>query len=192
MHGMLAQTASQREQAPVSESSPMSQPEPRIERGRGLFIAGMDLWFTDKTKGDIPALWDRFIPYFGHVPGQQGRVAYGVIHNMTTDGDGFDYMAGVEVSSIDGLPKELNHTHLEARTYAVFPHPGTLDELSQTMNFIFSDWLPSPAARSTSAPKARWTSSSATTKTSAPAIQATSRSGFQSKRRAIEPRCFEG
>ncbi len=50
-----------------------------------------------------------------------GKQCYGVCWNMDGKG-GLDYMAGVEVSSFDGMPAELTQFTLAPQRYAVFPH----------------------------------------------------------------------
>ncbi|HEY4783489.1 MAG TPA: hypothetical protein VIH54_16855, partial [Chthoniobacterales bacterium] len=50
---------------------------PRFEDGKLLLIAGLRERLTDDTE-NIPALWQRFVPYIGNVPRQVGHIAYGV------------------------------------------------------------------------------------------------------------------
>ena len=43
---------------------------PRIEQGRLLLIAGLSGKYSLGTHQNIPALWQRFQPHLGNVPGQ--------------------------------------------------------------------------------------------------------------------------
>ena len=88
-----------------------------------------------------PELWQRFAPYLGNIPGQVGNVAYGVRYNSDDEGN-LDYMAGVEVSSFDGLPKELTRLRIPAKRYAVFVHRAHIAEVRRTHYTIWSQWLP--------------------------------------------------
>jgi AraC family transcriptional regulator len=46
---------------------------PRFEDGKPLLIAGLRERLTDNAD-NIPALWQRFVPYIGNVPGQLGHI----------------------------------------------------------------------------------------------------------------------
>jgi len=112
---------------------------PRFEDGKQVLVAGLRSHYTMATMAEIPGLWQRFVAYFGKVPGQVGRVAYGVCFPLA---DGFDYMAGVEVESSKGLPEELNVVTMPAERYAVFPHRGHISKLQETCRAIEHEWLP--------------------------------------------------
>jgi len=99
------------------------------------------IYFTRSTFiKDIPAQWQRFGPYIGTVPGQVGRVAYGVCFNPSDDG--FDYLTGVEVSDFTHLPEELARLTFPARRYAVFIHLDHVSKLGDMIPAIFMKWLP--------------------------------------------------
>ena len=55
---------------------------PRFEDGRPLLIAGLAGRYTAGILDDLPALWERFSVHIGRIPGQVGRVAYGVCSEM--------------------------------------------------------------------------------------------------------------
>ncbi|MGG2357322.1 GyrI-like domain-containing protein, partial [Salmonella enterica] len=89
----------------------------------------------------IPALWQRFGPHIGRVPGQVGSTTYGICHGA--DGTGsFNYLCGVEVTDLAGLPRELTHLKLPARRYAVFTHRGHISTIRATVHAIWRDYLP--------------------------------------------------
>ena len=114
--------------------------EPRFENGAPILIAGFAERITPETWDKIDALWWRFAPHIGSVPGQVGsRVAYGVV---TDAGSGIEYLAGVEVSDASGLPEGFSHVQLPAQRYAVFRHDGHVTRLKETMTAIFETWLP--------------------------------------------------
>jgi AraC family transcriptional regulator len=114
--------------------------QPSIEQGRLLLVAGLVERVTYGTVARIPFLWQRFTPYIGHVPGETGSYAYGVKFN--SDSDGFDYMAGLEVISLDGLPNDLRGVRIPQQKYAVFVHRGHISTIRSTMHAIWSDALP--------------------------------------------------
>ncbi|MDZ4859237.1 MAG: GyrI-like domain-containing protein [Candidatus Hydrogenedentes bacterium] len=115
--------------------------EPRIETGRTLLIAGMNEHYTMSTRLGIPAQWTRFGPHIGKVPGQAGGVSYGVCWNFDAE-CGFDYLSGVEVSGLSGLPEDFCNIMVPAAKYAVFTHQGDVSAIPETIQRIWSEWAP--------------------------------------------------
>jgi AraC family transcriptional regulator len=75
------------------------------------------------------------------LPGQVGEVAYGVC--CKADGAGnFDYIAGVEVTDLDVLPRQFASVRLPPRRYAVFTHSGHVSGMRATMHSIWNRYLP--------------------------------------------------
>ena len=107
---------------------------PRIEQGRLLLIAGLGGKYSLDTHQNIPALWQRFQPHLGNVPGQvfggggaKGGRTFGVCYNMDDDGN-FDYLAGVEVSGFSELPAEFARLRIPAQRYAnIYPSRTRFD-----------------------------------------------------------------
>jgi predicted transcriptional regulator YdeE len=124
---------------------------PRLEDGRALLIAGMNKAYTFETRSQIPAQWERFAPQMGRIPGQVGTTSYGVCWNYRP-GSGFDYLSGVEVSEGALLPKELSHVRIPAGRYAVFTHRGHVSTIAQTLDAIWTKWLPSSGHQAADAP----------------------------------------
>jgi len=123
---------------------------PRIEKGRLLLLAGLAERFDFGTVQRIPLLWQRFAPFIGSVPGQVGYTTYGV--SINGDDEGFDYEAAVEVESLERLPQDLKGLRIPAQTYAVFMHAGHVSALRNTMNAIWSEWLPASKLTTIDAP----------------------------------------
>lgn len=114
---------------------------PRFETGKTLLIAGLSEKYRYESAHNIPQLWQRFVPYLGHIPGEVGHTTYGVIYN-NDDAGNFEYMAGVEVSSFDRLQEELSRVRIPEHEYAVFSHRGHISTIRNTMGAIFREWLP--------------------------------------------------
>jgi AraC family transcriptional regulator len=126
--------------------------EPRFELGEELLIAGLGERFSvDKSQG-ISSLWQRFVPYIGKVPGQQGWETFGLCHSPDEDGS-FEYIAGVRVSRVDELPPGFTHQRLPARRYAVFRHTGHISSIHETFAAIFQRWLPASGMLAADAPE---------------------------------------
>jgi AraC family transcriptional regulator len=127
----------------MSDLATVDLAPPSFRNEGPLLIAGVRKFHLYADLGGIPAQWQRFQPHIGHVPGQQGSSAYGVCM-AATDGsrDGFDYIAGVAVRSLDELPEELTGIRVPAHRYAVFRHEDHVASIGATCGAIFSDWLP--------------------------------------------------
>jgi AraC family transcriptional regulator len=124
---------------------------PRFEDGHALLVAGFGERCTCETVAGIPALWQRFAPHIGSVPGQTGNVAYGVCHNGDGAGN-FDYVCGVEVADFARLPAEFARVRIAAQRYAVFSHRGHVSTIRRTWTTILSTWLPESGFEAADAP----------------------------------------
>jgi len=114
---------------------------PRFDTGRTWLIAGLGERYSFETNRGIPFQWQRFAPYIGHVPGQIGTTTYGVCCN--SDGSGhYEYIAGVEVPSFAGLPRELSCIRIPEQKYAVFSHHAHISTLRGCIHTIWNKWLP--------------------------------------------------
>jgi AraC family transcriptional regulator len=131
------------EPPPMTDAPATRLADPDIRDVGPLLIAGMRQRFTHETRGAIPALWQRLAPHLGHIPNGKPEATFGVVI-APGDGDdnGFDYMAGIGVSSLDELPEELAGLRFPARRYAVFRHDGHVSGLGATCGAIFGSWLP--------------------------------------------------
>jgi AraC family transcriptional regulator len=112
-----------------------------MEDGPSLLIAGLGGRFSLENIAGIPLLWQRFRDELGDVPGQIGRVAYGVCYNPDDAGN-FDYIAGVEVTDLAILPADIARFQLTEQRYAVFTHEQHISTIRGTFMAIFNDWLP--------------------------------------------------
>jgi AraC family transcriptional regulator len=124
---------------------------PRFEKGKLMLIAGLSERYSYETCASIPSQWQRFVPYIGNIPGQVGKIAYGVRSN-SDDAGNFDYLTGVEVESFDGLPKELTRLRIPAQRYAVFTHKDHISQVRSTHYTIWSQWLPDSGHEAADAP----------------------------------------
>src|ERR1700730_13027663 len=50
----------------------------RFENGERLLIAGLGGRYMCEGSAGIPSQWQRFLPHLGQIPGQLGRITYGV------------------------------------------------------------------------------------------------------------------
>lgn len=126
--------------------------EPRIVEEQSLLIAGLGERFNRSGSQAIAALWQRFVPYIGRVPGQVGWETFGLCWNPDENGS-FEYVAGVQVSRFDELPAEFRRLSLPPRRYAVFLHQGHISSIHETFAAIFQRWLPASGLEAADAPE---------------------------------------
>jgi AraC family transcriptional regulator len=124
---------------------------PRIENASAFLVAGLGERYTFETNHGIPQLWQRFAPYIGRIPGQIGPATYGACCNCDEAGN-FDYIAGIEVSSVADLPDDFSHIHIPAQEYIVFSHHDHISILRNTVYTIWNKWLPDSQYRQAEAP----------------------------------------
>jgi AraC family transcriptional regulator len=135
--------------------APLKLEAPRVERGKPMLLAGLRQRFNPATAREIPALWQRFVPHLGGIPGRVDRATWGVVFAMGAGG-AFDCLAGVEVAPGSRLPAEFFQLAIPALTYLVFVHPGHVSRLKDAVTEIWTDLLPAsghrPAAGAGGAP----------------------------------------
>jgi AraC family transcriptional regulator len=139
------------QQAKTEKSATTQLEAPGIENSRPMLIAGLRSHFADEPWRSTPELWQRFTPYLGKIPGQVERAAYGLCFHLP---NGIDYLAGVEVSGLSGLPPDFTAVNIPAGKYLVFPHREHVSRLHITCEKI-ADWLPTSwyeAAKTPGAP----------------------------------------
>jgi AraC family transcriptional regulator len=124
----------------MPEPKPQPALTPRIENRKALLIAGSQRHYSLENVGDIPSQWQS-LP-FGRIPCQVGHAAYGVCNNAVEGGSDFDYLAGVEVSTLAGLPSEFAHISIAGGKYAIFPHRDHVSKLKETIDMIMRTWRP--------------------------------------------------
>jgi AraC family transcriptional regulator len=125
----------------MDQNTPTELEPPRLENGKPLLIVGIGERYSCESSAGIPAQWQRFLPSFGHVPGQIGMIAYGVACNADDAGN-FDYICGVEVRDFSDTAAEFARIRIPAQRYAVFKHRDHISSIRNTMSAIWTKWLP--------------------------------------------------
>ncbi len=111
---------------------------PRVVNQEAMLMFGLaERW---ESNAAIPSQWSRFLPHFGHTPGQLGRIAYGVIYNSDDSGK-YDYLCGVEVSEFPSHPAEFTRLRIPPQKYAVFEHRGHVSAIAATWKVIWDQAL---------------------------------------------------
>lgn len=113
--------------------------QPRFEQRGEILIAGLNESYTFETRSNIPAQWNLLLPLADRIPDRLGSAFYGVCWNFQPE-CGFDYLAGVEVDTINALPAEFTHLCLAQQNYAVFIHREHVSSLPETLDRVWM-WL---------------------------------------------------
>jgi predicted transcriptional regulator YdeE len=140
-----------REQEAAMRAQSLGLGSVRFENAPERIVAGIDASYTPETKREIAGQWERFVPSMGKVPAQVGTDAYGVCWNSKPD-CGFHYLTGVEVSQIKDLPADFRHVTIPSKRYAVVTHSKHISEIGNTIESIWSKWLPDAGVKTASAP----------------------------------------
>jgi AraC family transcriptional regulator len=115
-----------------------------------MIVAGLNEHYTMETRTRIPQQWERFVPRMRSIP-TVGTDCYGVCWSMSPD-CGFDYLTGVEVSSSDNLPADFKTITIAPRRYAVIEHTKHVSAIPQTIDTIWTKWVPQFGLKASHAP----------------------------------------
>lgn len=110
--------------------------KPRHEEAEAILIFGLSKRYTAAETPSIPLQWNAFVPHIGHIPGQLGNTAYGVICNPDETG-AIEYISGVEVSSFPSQPSEFARLRIPPQRYAVFDHTTHVSNIGDTWKQIW-------------------------------------------------------
>ncbi|WP_161965766.1 GyrI-like domain-containing protein [Steroidobacter cummioxidans] len=124
---------------------------PRFEQGKELLLAGIDARYKCDDKAGIPAQWQRFLSYFGHIPDQVDNVAYGVVHNVDDAGN-MEYLCAAQVRDFSRTPPELSTLRIGAQRYAIFKHRDHVSTIGSTLAAIWGRWVPESGYQVADAP----------------------------------------
>lgn len=116
--------------------------EPRRERSEGLTLVGLSRRYAYRDVGGIPAQWTDFQPHEGTL-GERPGLWYGLCDQYNEAEGSFRYTVAVAVDDPREVPGGLEVIRLPAQTYLAFSHKGHIAELRQTMEAIWSQYLPS-------------------------------------------------
>ncbi|MFZ9857236.1 MAG: GyrI-like domain-containing protein [Roseiflexaceae bacterium] len=87
---------------------------------------------TTSFSDDIPALWQRFMPYMDFILSSTPGITYGFMGEMSTANNTFTYMAAMAVADDAVVDSTLDTWQIPAQRYAVFetslPQMGTMFE----------------------------------------------------------------
>ena len=125
---------------------------PRFENARAMFITGAINTYECGNANGIAKQWQEFAPRIGTISGKRGNATYGVVSGAGAKGQSFQYLCGVEVDDLAGIPEEFGGIRIPAQRYAVFNHRDHVSTIQNTIGAIFDKWLPESGYNSTNSP----------------------------------------
>jgi len=124
----------------MEQSATNSLASPRLVAGEAVLIFGLGQRCPCVGNPAIPSQWNAFLPYLGHIDGQIGNIAYGVIYNSDDSGS-YDYICGVAVREFPAHPPAFTRLRIPPQSYAVFEHRGHISEIAGTWKAIWEHGL---------------------------------------------------
>ena len=124
---------------------------PRLVEQGLLRIVGLAETVTFETTIRIPALWQRFMPYYDSIQPKAEEIPVGITQVADDEGR-FEYVCAIAVSRFGELPKELMQIEIAPRRYAVFEHRRHVSTLFESYWAIWNEMLPAGGHRVVDAP----------------------------------------
>jgi AraC family transcriptional regulator len=130
---------------------------PEIYEQKKMLMVGMRTTFfgRDSEKNNIgeklPPLWGQFLPRLPEINNAVPGMCYGVVRQLKESSDELEYFCAMEVTSIADIPDGMLVLECPASTYAKFTHKGAVGAIDNTVNYIYSSWLPQSGKRHTCA-----------------------------------------
>jgi predicted transcriptional regulator YdeE len=112
--------------------------EPRIIYKPAFTIVGLSQ-DGEAIKRSADHLWEELGTRFAEIPHVDPDVGFGV---HIRPRNGHCYLVGFSVEGVGPVPEGMAEHHLDGHAYAVFTHSGHLDRLEETVQEIFTGWLP--------------------------------------------------
>ena len=104
----------------------------------------------------IPGLWHRYIGRRAEIPSTLGPVDYGVMTDLPAREKSHPaemlYVACAEVKRGAKVPKGMTSVSIPMGRYAVFTHRGPIEQIRETIDFVYRTWLPSSKKKLRKAP----------------------------------------
>jgi AraC family transcriptional regulator len=121
--------------------------QPRFVHREKILLIGICEYGAFFESGGIPRIWDRFIEVIDEVPNRvNAHQSFGLefypAEFFSQQQKQWNYMAAVEVSSLDDIPVTMVGKTLPAHHYALFTHRGAATDLARTFQTIFDEWFP--------------------------------------------------
>ena len=112
--------------------------EPKIVCKEKITLLGLQEHFAPDNE-DFEGIWKRFMRYHDQIQPYSVDGAFYGANFAGNGGHGMDYLAGMAVTGVGGVPTGLTLRQVPASRYAVFE--CTVQTISDTYDWIFDHWL---------------------------------------------------
>ncbi len=130
---------------------------PEIYLQKEMHFVGLRTSFfgTDSEKNNIgeklPPLWQQFLSRLSEIKHTVGGTCYGIVRQLKESSDELEYFCAIEVTIAKDIPDGMVTLVNPESTYAKFMHKGPVNLIDNTINYIYSTWLPRSGKRHTHA-----------------------------------------
>lgn len=130
---------------------------PEIYTQKEMHLVGMRTSFygayseKNNIAEKLPPLWQQFLAHLSEIGNTVGGMCYGVVRQLQEDSDELEYFCAIEVTAATAIPNGMLALTIPAATYAKFTHQGAVNLIDDTINYIYSTWLPQSGKRHTQA-----------------------------------------
>ncbi|MBP6927064.1 MAG: AraC family transcriptional regulator [Caldisericales bacterium] len=117
--------------------------EPKIVELGEIKAVGIR-YYGDNKNGEIKQVWDKFNKDMCCMKNvSKPGIALGIC-SMVEGGDPgkFEYVCSMKVDNASEIPEGMVARVLPPHKYLVFTHKGKLDNLGETYNHIYQNWIP--------------------------------------------------
>ena len=120
---------------------------PEIILQEQINLIGMKTYFysVDSEKNNIadklPPLWDAFLKRVNEIGEAIDGTCYGIIQQTKDKTDQLEYCAAIAVNLPGKVPVDMVSLQIPASSYAKFTHKGHINNINNTVNYIYSTWL---------------------------------------------------
>jgi len=116
---------------------------PKIVEKEAFQIVGIED-VNKREKRNVPQMWAKFYEIIHKVQNRDGSHGLGIsLSTKELLEKGEDrFIVAHEILKVENIPEELIVEKFPAQKYAVFTHLGKLDNLGETFDYIYGDWLP--------------------------------------------------
>lgn len=121
----------------------MALAQPRFQQSGELHIAGLSRLYPRDQLAAIPDQWNKLASQLPYVQGRNSPDSYGVWYDVLSGGGKpMLYLTGVSIGAFAPVHSGFTRSTIAPQRYAVFAHGGELSAIRETIEAIFSQWLP--------------------------------------------------
>ena len=120
---------------------------PEILTQNSMKLVGMKTNFYSSVSENnnsaqiLPPLWKNFLNRKGEIDKAIADTCYGIVQHSEDNSEQLEYYAVIAVNEIRCIPKGMVSIEIPAARYAKFTHKGSIKDIDNTINYIYSSWL---------------------------------------------------